>query len=132
MKKYNRLILASLSTSTILQLGAVKVLAQTVPIEAPTTFTALGKITAGSLVSGLVQLGLIIAGLVFFFILVIGGIRWILSGGDKAGTETARNQITAALVGLVIVFSAYAIVQLIQTFFGTNILNFTLPTFVPR
>ena len=65
---------------------------------------------------------------ILIFILVIGGIKWILSGGDKAHTEGARNQITAALVGLVIVFSAWAIIQLINTFFGVNILQLDLPT----
>lgn len=80
------------------------------------------------MVSGFLKLVLIVAGLAFFFILVIGGVKWILSGGDKAHTEGARNQITAALVGLVIVFSAWAIVQLIATFFGVNILELTLPT----
>lgn len=91
-------------------------------------FENLGGLTFPSLISGLIRFTLVIAALVFFFILVIGGIRWILSGGDKAQTEAARNQITAALVGLVIVFAAWAIVQLIQTFFGVNILNLDIPT----
>ena len=46
-----------------------------------------------------------------------------MSGGDKANTEAARNQITAALVGLVIVFAAWAILTLVDTFFGTAILS---------
>lgn len=81
-----------------------------------------------NIVSGFIQLILVVAGLAFFFILVIGGVKWILSGGDKAQTEGARNQITAALVGLVIVFSAWAIAQLIYAFFGVDILNLTLPS----
>ncbi len=79
------------------------------------------------LISGFLSLILVLAGLVFFFILVIGGIKWILSGGDKAHTEGARNQITAALVGLVIVFSAWAIAKLLQAFFGINILQLDIP-----
>lgn len=75
-----------------------------------------------------VTLTLIIAGIVFFFMLVIGGIKWILSGGDKNQTESARNQITAALVGLVIVFAAWAIANLLGTFFGVGVFKFTLPT----
>jgi hypothetical protein len=55
--------------------------------------------------------------------LIIGGVRWITSGGDKAATEAARGQITAALVGLVIVFAAWAILQLIELFFGVDILG---------
>jgi hypothetical protein len=91
-------------------------------------FSKLGGLEISDIVSGFIRLVLVIAALVFFFILVIGGIRWIASGGDKANTETARNQITAALVGLVIVFSAWAILQLIKAFFGVDIFSLTLPS----
>lgn len=96
--------------------------------KAGSGFERLGSLTIPSIVSGFIRLSLVIAALVFFFVLVIGGIRWIVSGGDKANTEAARSQITAALVGLVIVFSAWAIVQLIKTFFGVDIFELTLPT----
>lgn len=86
------------------------------------------NITIGGIISFFVTALLIIAGLVFFFMLVIGGLRWITSGGDKSATEGARNQITAALIGLVIVFSAWAIAQLLANVFGINIFSFTLPT----
>ncbi len=93
-------------------------------------FQLLGNITVPGVVSGVISLLLVVAALIFFFMLVIGGIRWMLSGGDKAGTEGARNQITAALVGLIIVFSAWAIVQLIKTLFGIDILGgLTIPSF---
>jgi hypothetical protein len=91
-------------------------------------FTPLQDLTIGGIVTGAIRLTLVVAAFVLFFILVIGGIRWIVSGGDKANTEAARSQITAALVGLVIVFAAWAIVQLINTFFGINIFELTLPS----
>ena len=91
-------------------------------------FGSLGAFTIPSIVSGLIRLSLVVAAIVFFFILVIGGIKWIASGGDKAQTEGARNQITAALVGLVIVFAAWAIVALINTFFGIDIFALKLPS----
>ena len=91
-------------------------------------FSPLGDLSIGGIVSGAIRLVLVVAALVFFFILVVGGIRWIASGGDKAQTENARNQITAALVGLVIVFAAWAIVQLINVFFGIDIFQLTLPS----
>lgn len=94
---------------------------------AGTKFAPLGELTIGRIVSGLIQLTMVIAAIVFFFILVIGGIKWITSGGDKAQTEGARSQITAALVGLVIVFAAWAILQLIRTFFGIDIFSLTIP-----
>ena len=87
----------------------------------------LKGLTMAKLIGALIQLALVIAAIVFFFVLVIGGIRWIVSGGDKAQTETARNQITAALVGLVIVFSAWAIIKLIGSFFGVGLSSLQLP-----
>jgi hypothetical protein len=83
----------------------------------------LETLTFGQVIGAAIVLILIIAAIVFFFILIIGGVRWITSGGDKAATEAARSQITSALVGLVIVFSAWAILQLIELFFGIDILG---------
>ncbi len=91
-------------------------------------FKNLTGLTVPSIVSGLIRMTLVIAAVVFFFILVIGGIKWIASGGDKAATEGARSQITAALVGLVIVFAAWAILALIKTFFDVDIFSLTIPT----
>lgn len=91
-------------------------------------FVALGTLTIPSIIAALIRLTVVVAAIVFFFILVIGGIKWIASGGDKAQTESARNQITAALVGLVIVFAAWAIVALIKTFFGVDIFSLALPS----
>lgn len=83
----------------------------------------------GRLISSFIGILMIVAALAFFFMLVLGGLQWILSGGDKAGTEGARSRITAALIGLVIVFAAWAIVRLIEFFFGITILGteFALP-----
>lgn len=81
----------------------------------------LANLDFPGIVSALIKLILVVASVIFFFMLVIGGVRWIASGGDKGQTEAARNQITAALVGLVIVFAAWAIVSLIQALFGVDI-----------
>lgn len=103
----------------------------TIDLSAPGDFSQLGGITVPSFVSGAIRLLLVAAALVFFFMLVIGGIQWILSGGDKAATESARKKITNALIGLAIVFAAWAIVALIRTLFGVDILRLDIPTFTP-
>jgi hypothetical protein len=108
----------------------MNLLAQTnVSFAPPGNFAVLNNLTIGGVVQGLISAVLVLAAIVFFFMLVIGGIRWITSGGDKGQTEGARNQITAALVGLVIVFSAWAIVQLVNTFFGVNIFSLSFHNF---
>lgn len=80
-----------------------------------------------SLVTALITLALVISALVAFTFLVIGGIKWITAGGDKAKTEGARGTITAALVGLAIVFSAWAILKIIETFFNLTLTTLVLP-----
>lgn len=80
----------------------------------------------GQLISALVGTLLIIAALLAFFFLIMGGIQWITSGGDKAGMEAARNKITHAIVGLIIVGAAWAIMILVQNFLGVSIIGGTL------
>lgn len=77
----------------------------------------------GTLISAAVGALLIIAALLAFFFLILGGIQWITSGGDKAGMEAARNKITHAIVGLIIVGAAWAIMTLVQNFLGVSIIG---------
>ncbi|MEI8067990.1 MAG: hypothetical protein WCG91_03545 [Candidatus Shapirobacteria bacterium] len=92
-------------------------------------FAPLKNLTPASIVSGGVSLVLIVVSLVFFFILVLGGLKWITSGGDEKAVAAARAQITNALIGLAIIFAAWAIINLIGTVFGINILSLKVPTF---
>jgi hypothetical protein len=92
-------------------------------------FANLANITLPRLVQSLITLAMVLAAIVAFAFLIYGGIVWITSGGDKAKTESARNTITAALVGLLIVFGAWAIIQLMQMFFGINVLQLNLTPF---
>ncbi len=97
-------------------------------IALPTTsaFNSVSAWTATRVIGAAINLVLVMSGLVAFFFLLVGGFQWILAGGDKEGTEKARKRITAALIGLVIVFSAYAIIVLVQGFLGVNLLNFVI------
>lgn len=93
-------------------------------------FSQLSTLTAPKIVSGLISLSMIVVALVFFFILVIGGLKWVTSGGDEKAVGAARAQITNALIGLAIVFAAWAIMALIDALFGTKIMSgFTIPKF---
>lgn len=63
------------------------------------------------------------ASLLCVALLVYGGIRWITSGGDKAGIEGARNTIVYALIGIIIIFLSYSILRLIGSIFGINLIR---------
>ncbi|TSC88774.1 MAG: Uncharacterized protein G01um10145_800, partial [Microgenomates group bacterium Gr01-1014_5] len=119
-----RIIKSMWTAAGTMALSAIPAFAQKeIDLKPTGQFTELGKLEFADIVSKLIRFALIIAAVVFFFMLLIGGIKWIMSGGDKGKTEEARNQITAALVGLVIVFSAWAIAQLTKALFGIDILN---------
>ncbi len=67
------------------------------------------------------------AGIVAFFMLLWGGITFITAGGDKEATQNAVKRITAALVGLAITFSIFAIIYIVETLFGVSIRKFDIP-----
>lgn len=77
----------------------------------------------GNLIGSLIQVALIAAGLLVFIFLIIGGIQYMNSGGDKAAAEKARDRITYAFLGLIIVVGAYAIGIILQKVFGIQILG---------
>ena len=72
----------------------------------------------GTLINFVLQVVMVIALLLVFGYLIIGSIEWITSGGDKSKTESARNKITAAVVGLIILAASYAIFLLLLRFLG--------------
>lgn len=67
-----------------------------------------------------------IAGVISFIFLLWGGLQWIMAGGDKEGTEKARKKITAALIGLAIVFSAYALLYILRALFNIDLIQVNL------
>lgn len=99
--------------------------------EANSGFSTLSSLSIPGIISGAISLVLIVVAVVFFFILVFGGLKWITSGGDEKKVAAARAQITNALIGLAIVFSAWAIMNLLGTIFGFNLTKegFKIPTF---
>lgn len=64
-----------------------------------------------------------VAALWFIFQFIIAGYQWINSAGDKTALETARNKITNALIGIIIVVSAWVIVAILGKILGLDILN---------
>lgn len=72
----------------------------------------------GFLISAVLNIVMVIALLLVFLYLILGGIQWITSGGDKGKTEEARNKITAAVVGIIILAAAYALVQFVAWILG--------------
>ena len=58
---------------------------------------------------------LYIVGIIAVIMLIIGGIRYVVSGGDSKKVTDAKNTVLYAIIGLVIAVFAYAIVNFVIT-----------------
>lgn len=61
---------------------------------------------------------LFIVGIAAVIVIVIGGLRYIVSGGDPKGTAGAKDSILYAVVGIVVALLAYAIVNFVLSQFS--------------
>lgn len=55
----------------------------------------------------------VIAGFIAVIMIIVGGLRYIVSGGNDQAVASAKNNILYALIGLVIVALAQAIVHFV-------------------
>jgi len=65
----------------------------------------------GSIFTTVVNVLLFVIGAISVIMLIIGGIRYTVSGGDSGSVTAAKNTIMYALIGLAIAFLAFAIVN---------------------
>lgn len=69
-----------------------------------------------------------VLGLSGFVMIIIAAFRWMLSGGNTKGVETARNTMTFAVAGIVLALSGFIVLNLIAQFTGVEeILRFRIP-----
>jgi hypothetical protein len=66
------------------------------------------------------------AGIVFFVLLLIGGFKYITSGGDPKAVEGAQKTITSAIIGLILILASYLILILITKITGVDVTKFNL------
>ncbi len=78
----------------------------------------------GSLVSLFIKIVFVIAGVAILFFFILGGISMITGAGNNnpEQIEKGKQSATSALIGFVVVFVAYWIVQLIELWTGIIIL----------
>ncbi len=67
------------------------------------------------------------AGLVCFIMLIVGGFKYLTSGGDPKQTASAKGTLTWAIAGLVIIIAAWFVLQFIEHFTGVTVTIFEIP-----
>lgn len=81
------------------------------------------------LLANVLMVAVSLLGLVGFVMILYGGFRYLISGGNTSGTEKARNTITYAIIGLVLAISSFFIVNILSQFLGLpSLLNFIIPS----
>ena len=58
---------------------------------------------------------LYIVGIIAVIMLIVGGVKYLISGGDNKKVTDAKNTVLYAIIGLVIAFLAFAIVNFVIT-----------------
>lgn len=66
---------------------------------------------------------LLAAGVVVIFI-IVGGYKYLTSGGDPKQLESARKTITYAIIGMLVVFFSLFLLGIIKKVTGVDCLNF--------
>lgn len=93
------------------------------------TLCSINEGATGSIASTIMTTLLILAVVLALLFLIWGGIKWITSGGDKGAIEAARIMIVSAIVGLVLAFLSFFLVNMVYNFItGNSITTFTIPT----
>jgi len=88
------------------------------PSAAPGSLLSNSNLKIGDIIGALLPYLFTGAGLLLLIYLIIGGLQMMTSGGDPKAVESAKGKITGALIGFVIVFVAYWLVQIVASVLG--------------
>lgn len=78
--------------------------------------------------SNILTVAISLAGLALFVMLVMGGFKFLTSGGDPKATGQAKQTMTYAVIGIALMALAFLIFRLIEVFTGVNVTKFEIPT----
>lgn len=67
-----------------------------------------------------INLMLFIVGILAIVMLIFGGIRYVVSGGDPSKVKDAKNTILYAIIGLVVAILGYALVSWVISVVGSS------------
>lgn len=93
-------------------------------IEPPEPIRNIGFGAKGlsNFLSRIVELIYIAAAVIFLFMIIISGLQWILSGGEKEAVASARKRLTWAIIGITVLALAFLIASTISQFLGIELL----------
>lgn len=82
---------------------------------------------SASFIAELIPYFLAIAGIALLLYIIWGGFSLMISQGDPKGIESGKQKITNGLIGFIVVFCAYWIVQILAKVLGLNAITNIFP-----
>ncbi len=76
---------------------------------------------AREVIIDIINLALTFLGLIAVILILWGGFKWMTAGGNDENVEAAKKIIIAAVIGLAIILSAYAIANFFISSIGTAV-----------
>ncbi len=94
------------------------------PIDAPGNIPTGGMSTSGkAILKAGINAFLVAAVLLALFFLIWGGIQWSTSQGDKDKLEAAKKRVVFSIIGLLVSFFSFVILQVLGAFFKVPLLG---------
>ena len=75
------------------------------------------------IISNVIGVMTIVAGLWFIFQFIIGGYGYMTAGENAQNMSNATKKITSSLIGLIVIVAAYAVISLLGSMLGFDLLN---------
>lgn len=79
----------------------------------------------GALIEQILTIVVAIAAIILLLMLLWGALEWLTSGGDKGKVEKARNRITQAIMGMIVLAATIALFVFLQDALNFEIFNVT-------
>lgn len=120
MKKLKYAIVALVALVGVLSVVPTMTAAASPAGEIQSGVTAVGGAgapTLGNQITTVINVLLYILGAIAVIMIVVGGIRYVTSGGDSGAVSSAKNTILYSVIGLIVAIMAYAIVNFVITAF---------------
>lgn len=89
--------------------------------------TETSGLVLGTYIAYLWQTATLIGGLAVIVSLLLGGVQWVMAGGDKGKVEAARERITQTIIGMIVLMASAGVAVFLSYAFHINLLN---PVFI--
>ena len=76
---------------------------------------------ASGIFTSITNVLLFIIGAISVIMIIVGGLRYVVSGGDASKVSAAKNTILYAVVGIVVAILAYAIINFVVGSFAPGV-----------